>query len=665
VLVGNGNDFLAVRLRSNGVKDPSFGSGGVSRVDFFGYSDIAQAVVMQQDGKIVLAGYAGRLNASPAIGLTRLNSDGSLDAAFGDAGKVALDIEGNVQVVSALVQQPDGRLVIGGGIWKSDIGTRPFLVRLEADGDVDPTFGDAGRLIFDMPGYAESWLNSIALQSDGSVVAAGYARGAKDSDVTVVRVTPGGELDPTFGQGGVRVIDIAGGDESGLSVLVQADARIVISGYTLPQGNTNTQPILVRLGSDGENDASFGDLGISAVNLGGHSELNAWLVEPDGKLVAAGSLTTETAGPDMIAARFNSNGSLDTSFARQGIEIVDFGRGADATISEGDGLARQSDGKYVLVGANSMGAFSAVRIDDSAGSPGFLGLTRSELIVDESASAATYTVRRTGGAVGAVSVEYATNAESAEAGKDFDAVAGTLSWADGDYSDRAVSVVILDDNDPESNETYRLTLSSPDGGAQLATIESSTQISSLDGPGTVGFRYALDVYQVVEGDRKIEIPVTRFGGAEGAVSVSYSTSGGTATSGTDFLPSDGTLRWADGEIGLKTIAVQILQDSIVEGREKFQVCLRDPTGGATIPIYGGFQVVVINDDDGENTNELSGGGCTFSSGSGGGTDNGDGAGNNREGGGGGSTAWTLAWLLALLAGCRLSRPVSRGTARSF
>ena len=117
------------------------------------------------------------------------------------------------------------------------------------------------------------------------------------------------------------------------------------------------------------------------------------------------------------------------------------------------------------------------------------------------------------------------------------------------------------------------------------------------GAGEIAFRFALDPYPALEGNSTISIPVQRFGGSLGAVTVNYRPTGDTAVAGKDFSDAIGTLSWADGETGYKMAEIQILDDSIVEGGEFFSVQLSNPTGGATIPLLGGFQPVLIVDND--------------------------------------------------------------------
>ena len=197
----------------------------------------------------------------------------------------------------------------------------------------------------------------------------------------------------------------------------------------------------------------------------------------------------------MILARFNSDGALDTTYGIDGVATADFGTGIIAPFSDGVALIQQADGKYVAVGPNSIGSLGAARFDDDAAFPGLIGLTLTSQNVSETAATVTYSVRRTGGTTGAVSVHYATAAGQAQPGFDFEAASGTLTWNDGDASDKTLSIDLINDAVAEADEDFSLTLSAPTGGAQLAASEATTIIASEDGPGQLGFSSALDLRQ--------------------------------------------------------------------------------------------------------------------------------------------------------------------------
>jgi uncharacterized delta-60 repeat protein len=595
VFYDDGPDFLVARLLDDGSRDPAFGTNGIAQVDFFGDTDRAKDIVVQTDGKLVVSGYAGTPNGTRDIAVARFNADGTLDQEFGEGGKATTEIQGSQEDARSMVLQPDGKLVLGGSITDSVGISRQMLIRLNADGTLDSTFGVGGRSVLELAGNDTAWIDDIAVAPDGKLVALGSAMVAGHMSISVVRMLPNGAIDATFGTGGTVTIDF-GSTVVGLAIAIESDSKVVIAGTEFPdQGGSNAA--LVRLDANGSLDSGFGNGGIATARFDGDSTLSALALEPGGKIVATGSRSTSGAEMDLIVTRFAADGSIDASFGNAGFDIADFGRGQIEPFSQGDAVILQADGKVVAVGPNSTGDFAGARFDAADVSPGIIGLTHTEFVIDETEPKVVYSVRRTGGSSGAVSAEFATAAGEAEPGKDFVTGTGTVTWGDGDASDRTITVDLIDDNKAEPSESYSLALSSPTGGAILAASEAMTRIVSEDGPGSIGMGFLLDPISTREGAGTVQVRVGRAGGTEGAVGVSYATGNGTAKAGEDYESATGRLEWADGERGIKTFAVKIRDDSDVEGTEDFTVSLNDPTGGATIGILNFAQKVLIADDD--------------------------------------------------------------------
>lgn len=232
-------------------------------------------------------------------------------------------------------------------------------------------------------------------------------------------------------------------------------------------------------------------------------------------------------------------------------------------------------------------------------SAGTLNLSASSYAVAENGGSVTVTVQRSGGSAGAASVSYATANGTAIAGSDYTAKTGTLSWADGDSSAKTFSIPILDDTVAESTETLSVTLSSA-SGATLGTVRTAT-ISITDNdtvtgtPGTVQFSPAS--YSVAENGGSVTVNVTRSGGSSGAATVAYSTVNGTATAGSDYTSTSGTLSWAAGETATRTIRIPIVNDSVAEATEAFSVRLSAATG-ASIGSTSAATVTITDDDSG-------------------------------------------------------------------
>ncbi|MFO0953440.1 MAG: Calx-beta domain-containing protein [Isosphaeraceae bacterium] len=231
--------------------------------------------------------------------------------------------------------------------------------------------------------------------------------------------------------------------------------------------------------------------------------------------------------------------------------------------------------------------------------PGAFGLGSATYSVNENAGTVTVTVNRTGGTSGAVSVHYATSNGTATAGSDYTAVSGDLTWADGDSAPKSFTIPILDDTVTEPNETVNITLSSPAGGATLGSPATSvlTIVDNDPPPAPAGtLQFSASTASVNESAGTVVLTVTRLNGSGGAVSVQFATANGTAVAPGDFAATAGTLSWAAGETGSKTITVPIVNDTLVEGNETFTVALSSPAGGATLGTPASVVVTIVDDD---------------------------------------------------------------------
>jgi hypothetical protein len=241
---------------------------------------------------------------------------------------------------------------------------------------------------------------------------------------------------------------------------------------------------------------------------------------------------------------------------------------------------------------------AVVNQDNEPASPGSLQFAVSGQSVAEGAGTVTVTVSRVGGSVGAVSVVYATANGTAQAPGDFTHTGETLYWADGDTADKSFTVAIVDDAAVEGNETLGVTLSSPDGGASLGAPATQTiAIQDNDAPPSPGsLQFSTASQTVGEGVGTVTVTVSRVGGSDGIVAVTYAASAGNATTPEDFAVASGTLTWTDGDTADKTFTVAIVDDAAGEGQESFTLALSAPTGGAGLGAPA-TQTVAIADND--------------------------------------------------------------------
>jgi uncharacterized delta-60 repeat protein len=353
--------ILLVRYLPDGRGDTSFGSGG-KVTTLVGSGSSATALVLQPDGKFVVAGSATVGAAGPNTSsqtdllLARFQPDGHLDATFGFGGVVTTTVESN-SAAFALIQQPDGKLVVAGTSDPAQANAfagRAFLVRYLSDGQVDPSFGTQGTVTIGSAGISRT-NSTLLFQPDGKLVVA-----LPSVPLRVVRVLPDGRFDLFFGTQGTVTIGSVGGPGSGgvappggASLILQPDGKLVVANSILPpQGGV--RPQLTRLLPDGGLDATFGTggtatTGVSA-NVGGNPAL---VLQPDGKLVVAGytiSKVPSISAPlsDMLLSRFQPDGHLDVAFGVGGT--------ATATVtgtSAASALIQQPDGQLVTAGTHS------------------------------------------------------------------------------------------------------------------------------------------------------------------------------------------------------------------------------------------------------------------------------------------------------------------------
>lgn len=338
----------AVRANS-GDLDPTFGTGGKVTTSF-GLQDVANAVLVQPDGKVVAAGFtANQLNYDFA--LARYNGNGSLDTTFGTGGKVTTPIGSLVDDARALARQPDGKLVAAGYTSNGGLGSGDFaLVRYNADGSLDTTFGTGGKVTTPIGSETDVAL-AVVVQPDGKIVAAGRASfgPGSDSDVALARYDSNGSLDATFGTGGIVMTSIGIDHDEAEALVLQSDGKLVAAGKTFDP-SVGTDIALLRYNTDGSLDTTFGTGGIVTTSIDTSDEATALVVQPDGKLVVAGG-TSGVGSPDFILARYDATGSLDGSFGTGGTVRTPIGCCGEYASA----LVLQADGKLVAAGSAGSG----------------------------------------------------------------------------------------------------------------------------------------------------------------------------------------------------------------------------------------------------------------------------------------------------------------------
>ena len=294
-----------IRLNSDGSKDTSFDIGS-------GFNNDVESIAIQSDGKILVGGRFTTFTGSSQNRLIRLNSDGSKDTSF-DIGSGFNSI-----LVASIAIQSDGKILVGGSFTTFTGSSQNKLIRLNSDGSKDSTFNIGSGF--------NSEVNSVAIQSDGKILAGGaFTTFSGGSQNQLIRLNSDGSKDST--------LDVGNGFNNRLYVIaIQSDGKILVGGsFTTFTGSS--QNYFIRLNSDGSKDTSF-DIG-----TGFNNYIESIAIQSDGKILVGGYYTTYQGLTQNYFIRLNSDGSKDTSF--------DIGTGFNEEV---DDIAIQSDGKILAGG---------------------------------------------------------------------------------------------------------------------------------------------------------------------------------------------------------------------------------------------------------------------------------------------------------------------------
>lgn len=262
-----------------GTLDSTFGNKGLDITDYtlvIPREDDASGVVVQADGKIIEVGYTHN-GHDYDFALVRFNTDGSFDSRFGNGGKTAFDFGHADDYAKGILLQSDGKILVYGTSWGYLGQPQGFAaVRFNTDGSVDTGYGSGGKSVITLDSTGDVATSAVLL-SGNRLVIAGYTGGnpdASNSDFAAARLTANGILDGTFAQGGKLIFDVGSSDDRAYSILAQSGDRIILGGnskdsYQSEGGNYNHHTALVRLDSLGHLDRGFGSNGTATILGGG------------------------------------------------------------------------------------------------------------------------------------------------------------------------------------------------------------------------------------------------------------------------------------------------------------------------------------------------------------------------------------------------------------
>ena len=656
LVAGNLNRFFALaRLNSDGLQDADFDADGKLAFNF-GFQtgnpgptdDQLNAIALQPDGEIIVAGSTdltvrgtlpGKIdfvNAFTPVLITANNhqlrtgehvfitgvqgvpeANGAFNVTVIDPDHFTLD--GSSSVPQSTYALNTGRFIIGGDILTASNQTPIVITTAQGHGLVT---GDTVRIsgVVGNSGangtFKITVINNTQFSLDNSF-GTGAGTGGQyikpfSTNFAVARIHAlDGTLDANWANKGLAVTDFfatpsgslnQGGDDTAFTAIVRNDGFVVVGGLTQQGDGGDNFGIAVydRVGKlntaynlDGLVETDFspnftsGSLGKPFSTDQGYT----MVLQPDGKTILGGVTTSEDGTNNFALARYNTDGSLDQTFGRHGLVITGFSAGGQDEIRD---IALQPSG-ILVAGFTNPGSGPQFVLSRYQGfAAGSLQLNAPAYSVGDSYGSATFTVTRTNGTDGTVSVRFTTSDGTATAGVDYQSTSGQVTFAQGETA-KTFTVPILNPAAATGPRNFNITLSGVMGGASLGTPSSAlVTITHNKQPNQLQFQGA--TFTVNESDGFANIVVTRIGDPNTTVSVDYATSDGTGLAGRNYTPTTGTLTFGPGEL-TKVIPVGLVADQAPGVDTTFNVTLTNAQGnGATLgPIT--TTVVTVRETD--------------------------------------------------------------------
>ena len=344
---------------SVGILDTTFGTGGIAVHDNAAGGnghDIGYAIAPDASGKILVAGYSGN-GVDKDMVIWRYNSDGTIDTTFGIGGVAVHDnaAGGNGSEDGyAIALDAQGKILIAGDSENAGGDEDVVIWRYNANGKIDTSFGAVGVAVHDNAagGNGDDHGYAIALDASGKILVAGSSYNGGDSDMVIWRYNSDGTIDTTFGASGVTVHDNTAGYDNGYAIALDAQGKILVAGSFYVVGNLSDM-VIWRYNSDGTIDTTFGTGGVAvhdnAAGGGGYDYGRAIAQDASGKIFVAGYSDSAVLGTnyDMVIWRYNSDGTIDTTFGASGVAVHDYAAGGD---DYGRAIAQDASGKILVAG---------------------------------------------------------------------------------------------------------------------------------------------------------------------------------------------------------------------------------------------------------------------------------------------------------------------------
>ncbi|HPG61473.1 MAG TPA: delta-60 repeat domain-containing protein [Casimicrobium sp.] len=365
---GTNNDFCVARYTPNGTLDTSWNGTGKVITAIGSGSDTASAMTLQPDGKVLLAGKCDNNSGYYEFCATRYNANGTLDLTWNGTGQVMTTINGAWDSAQAITLQPDGKVLLAGTCYIGP-GSDFCAARYNLNGTLDTTWNGTGKVITDI-GIVLSSAAAIAVQPDGKVLLAGYCYNGGNNDFCATRYNANGTLDTTWNGTGRVITAMGGGDGTASAMTLQPDGKVLLAG------TCSSDFCAARYNANGSLDTSWNGTGklLSAIGSG-YDSAGAITLQPDGKVLLAGYCYNGTNN-DFCAARYNSNGTLDTTWNSTGKVITAIGSSDDTSTA----MTLQPDGRVLLAGNCRNGTYTEFCVARYDGGP--FGYQNCKLDID-------------------------------------------------------------------------------------------------------------------------------------------------------------------------------------------------------------------------------------------------------------------------------------------
>lgn len=339
------NDFTLFAFLPNGQPDPSFHGGSVN-IDLSTDNEGAFKIALQSDGRILLTGTSGDNSVKQDMTVLQLLSNGSLDPSFSTDGVVTIpfttSFDEDMRKVKVL---SDGKILAAGNQVSLSTVSAPLFTRFNSDGSVDTSFGSNGYTVVELPDYID--VTDMDVAGDGKIVASMRIPFTETKALGLVRLLESGASDSTFGAGGAVTIPIQNGI-FGARLAIQPDNKIVVAADVAPANSDDEFDIaLLRFNADGSLDPGFGTGGIVIINPSFTQRVGDVLLQPDGKIIVIGFTQSDSNEEDYLVARFNTDGTPDSSFGSNGLVTIDFSGDTD----EATAGFLQPDGSLLIGGS--------------------------------------------------------------------------------------------------------------------------------------------------------------------------------------------------------------------------------------------------------------------------------------------------------------------------